>query len=78
MISDRREYTVIFHQSEEGGYWAQVPVLPGCYSQGKTMDETMRNIKEAIESHLEALRDDNREIPIEAELVIGGVKVAVG
>ena len=72
------EYTVIFHQAEEGGYWAEVPMLPGCYSQGETMDEAMRNIKEAIESHLEALRDDKQEIPIEEELVIGRVKVAVG
>jgi predicted RNase H-like HicB family nuclease len=72
------EYTVIFHRAEEGGYWVEVPVLPGCYSQGKTMDDTMRNIKEAIESHLDALREDKQEIPIEEELVIGRVKVAVG
>ena len=72
------EYTVIFHQAEEGGYWAEVPVLPGCYSQGKTMEETMRNVKEAIESHLEALRDDKQEIPTEEEFVIGRVKVAAG
>ena len=72
------EYTVIIHQAEEGGYWAEVPVLPGCYSQGETMDEAMRNIKEAIESHLGALRDDKQEIPIEDELVIGRVKIAVG
>jgi len=72
------EYTVIFHHAEEGGYWVEVPVLPGCYSQGNTMEEAMRNIKEAIESHLEALRDDKQEIPSEEELVIGRVKVAVG
>ena len=72
------EYTVIFHRAEEGGYWSEVPVLPGCYSQGKTVDETMRNTKEAIESHLKAMRDDNQEIPTEEEFVIGRVKVAVG
>ena len=72
------EYTVIFHHAEEGGYWAEVPVLPGCYSQGNTMEEAMRNIKESIESHLEALRNDKQEIPAEEELVIGRIKVAVG
>jgi len=72
------EYTVIFHHAEEGGYWAEVPVLPGCYSQGHTIEETMRNIKEAIATHLEALRDDKQEIPSEEEFVIGRVKVAVG
>lgn len=72
------EYTVIIHQADEGGYWAEVPVLPGCYSQGKTMEDTMRNIREAIEAHLGALREDKQEIPIEEELVIGRVKIAVG
>jgi predicted RNase H-like HicB family nuclease len=42
------EFTVILHPAEEGGYWAEVPVLPGCYSQG----ETFENIKEAIECHI--------------------------
>ena len=72
------EYTVILHQAEEGGYWAEVPALPGCYSQGETVEQTMRNVKEAIESHLEALREDKQEIPTEEELVIGRVKIAVG
>ena len=72
------EYTVILHQAEEGGYWVEVPALPGCYSQGETVEQTMRNVKEAIESHLEALREDKQEIPTEEELVIGRVKIAVG
>ena len=49
------EYTVILHPAEEGGYWAEVPALSGCFSQGETLEETLRNIKEAIESHLIAL-----------------------
>ena len=72
------EYTVILHQAEEGGYWAEVPALPGCYSQGETVEQTMRNVKEAIESHLEALREDKEEIPAEEGLVIGRVKIAAG
>jgi len=71
------EYTVILHQAEEGGYWVEVPALPGCYSQGETVEQTMRNVKEAIESHLEALREGKEEIPAEEELVIGRVKIAV-
>jgi len=43
------EYTVLFHRAEEGGYWVEVPDLPGCYSQGETMEE-------AIELHLETLQ----------------------
>ena len=70
------EYTIIMHQAEEGGYWAEVPALPGCYSQGESIEETMENIREAIETHLEALKEDQQEIPSEGELLIGKVEVA--
>jgi len=42
---------IILHKAEEGGYWAEVPALPGCASQGETKKETLANIKEAIELH---------------------------
>lgn len=70
------EYIVLIHQAEEGGFWAEIPALPGCYSQGETIEETMRNIKEAIEAHIVALKEDKQEIPTEEEFVIGRVKVA--
>ncbi len=40
---------VIVHQAEEGGYWAEVPAIPGCVSQGETHEELLSNIQEAIE-----------------------------
>jgi len=52
------EYTIIIHQAEEGGYWAEVPALPGCYSQGETLEEAMENTREAVEAHLKALKED--------------------
>lgn len=42
----------IVHEAEEGGYWAEVPALPGCATQGETMDELMANLHEAIEGWL--------------------------
>ena len=72
------EYTVIVFKAEEGGYWAKVPALPGCYSQGETMDETMQNIKEAIESHMAALVGDGQKVLQEPPSVIGRVEVGVG
>jgi predicted RNase H-like HicB family nuclease len=39
---------VIIHEAEEGGYWAEVPALPGCFSEAETMEEMLANIKEAI------------------------------
>ena len=45
---------VLIHSAEEGGYWAEVPALPGCVSQGETMDELRSNIRAAIEGWLSA------------------------
>ncbi len=45
---------IVVHEAEEGGFWAEVPALPGCASQGETMDELMQNIREAIEGWLRA------------------------
>lgn len=43
---------VVVHEAEEGGFWAEVPAIPGCATQGETMDELMRNLREAIEGCL--------------------------
>jgi len=43
---------VIVHDAEEGGFWAEVPAIPGCATQGETMDELLRNVHEAIEGCL--------------------------
>ncbi len=71
------EYTILIHQAEEGGFWSEVPALPGCYSQGETIDETLHNTKEAIESYLMALKEDQVAAPIEESLFIGKVRVEV-
>lgn len=44
---------VLIHRTEEGGYWAEIPALPGCVSEGDTLDEMVFNIKEAAEAWLE-------------------------
>ena len=46
-------FKVVFAPSEEGGYTALVPVLPGCISEGDTIEEAIANIREAIELYLE-------------------------
>ena len=45
---------VIVHEAEEGGYWAEAPAVPGCASQGETLDELLANMREAIEGCLSA------------------------
>jgi predicted RNase H-like HicB family nuclease len=42
----------IVHEAEEGGFWAEVPALPGCVTQGDTLEEVMSNLREAIEGWL--------------------------
>ncbi|HEY0455906.1 MAG TPA: type II toxin-antitoxin system HicB family antitoxin [Verrucomicrobiae bacterium] len=42
----------IIHKAEEGGFWAEVPALPGCFTQGETIDEVTRNLREAVEGWL--------------------------
>ncbi len=53
---------VLIYDEEYGGYVADVPQLPGCMSQGKTHDEVMANIAEAIDLYIEALTDEEREL----------------
>ena len=49
---------IILEPSDEGGYTVYVPSLPGCVSEGKTKEEAIKNIKEAIELYLEPVDDD--------------------
>lgn len=48
---------VIVHKAEEGGFWAEAPALPGCVSQGESLEAIRQNIQEAIELWLEAGND---------------------
>lgn len=49
---------VVLEPSEDGGFTASVPSLPGCISEGETREDALRNIREAIELYLEPVDDD--------------------
>ncbi len=49
---DRMKISVIVHDAEEGGYWAEVPSIPGCATQGETFEELLKNLYEAVEGCL--------------------------
>src|SRR5467141_3096059 len=51
------KYVVVIHEEAEGGFWAEVPALPGCYSQGESVDELMANVREAITGVLEVMKE---------------------
>jgi predicted RNase H-like HicB family nuclease len=52
------EFTVNVHKDEDGGFWAEVAELPGCITQGASIEEVEENVKDAIEAMLEGLIDD--------------------
>ena len=54
---------IILEPSDEGGFTALVPTLPGCISEGKTREEALKNIEEAIELYLEPIDDDESFSP---------------
>lgn len=72
-----KEHTVVVMKEQGPGYWVLVPSLPGCYTTGGTVDEALRTVKEAIESHIIALEEDGQEVPTETSSVVSKVKVTV-
>ncbi len=59
---------IVFEKSDEGGYTAYVPALPGCISEGDTREEAMANIRAAISLYLEPVEDD-LPVGLEAEIM---------
>jgi predicted RNase H-like HicB family nuclease len=60
---------IVVHEAEEGGFWAEVPALPGCVSQGETMDELFANMREAIQAWLDTAPPDDTQ-PTEPRQVV--------
>ena len=60
-----RTYTVKIVPAEEGGYWAYVPALPGCFTQGKNLEEIERMAQEAVEGFIQVLAERGKPIPVE-------------
>jgi predicted RNase H-like HicB family nuclease len=64
------KYTVILEPADEGGYVVSCPALPGCISQGETLEETLENIKEAILLVIEVLQEEGEQIPNETPEIV--------
>jgi len=69
------EFIVVLRKAEEGGYWAEVPNLEGCFTQGDTVEEVLNSAKDAISSHLAALAEDGQVIPEEGRVIVATVRV---
>lgn len=65
------DFTILIEQEEgDEGYYAYSPDLPGCYSNGSTVEETRRNMREAIQLHVEALLENQEPVPQPGKLVM--------
>ncbi len=64
------QYAIVLHPAEEGGYWSEVPALPGCASQGETLDDALENTRAAIRDWLAYLRDRGEAVPSSSDLVL--------
>ena len=62
-------FTVLYKKDPEAGYVAFIPSLPGCHTQGETIEETQKNVREAIEVYLESLKNHEEEIPQESAIL---------
>ena len=72
------DFTVLLEtDDEEGGYVVSCPSLPGCYSQGATINEALENIKEAIQVCLEDIQAQNKPIPEMSKTLVSSVAVVV-
>jgi predicted RNase H-like HicB family nuclease len=69
------EYVIVIHAAEEGGYWAEVPALEGCFAQGETVDELLIDARGAIQSHIEALAEDGQAVSPEGRIIIATVSL---
>jgi predicted RNase H-like HicB family nuclease len=64
-----QKYAIVIHEDPDGGYWAEVPALPGCYSQGETVDELKHNVREAITGVLEVWKEEGRQPDLKIQIL---------
>ena len=77
-MSRSRKFKVVLEQESDGGYSVHVPALPGCASQGDTLEEALKNIHEAIELYVWSLKDDGLPIPEEDHpIIVQDVEIVV-
>ncbi len=62
-------FKIVVHPEPAGGYWGEVPSLPGCYSQGENLDELQSNLREAISGYLEVLQTEGRSPDPEVQVL---------
>jgi predicted RNase H-like HicB family nuclease len=71
------EFLVVIHPAEEGGYWAEILDVEGCFVQGETIEKLLADAPLAIAAHIEALRADGQPLPQPRGVVLATVAAPV-
>ncbi len=69
-MSAELEYTVIVHKADEGGFWSEVPALPGAGSQGESLEEAIAQTKESIEAVIEVMKSRGEPVRASDDIVV--------
>lgn len=69
------EFSVVIEKDEKGCFFAYVPSLQGCYTQGRSLEEALRNIKEVIELHVEDRRAHGEALPHRRPVSFSSIEV---
>ena len=69
-----RKFKIILEKEPSGGFSVSVPSLPGCATQGETLEECIHNAKESIELYIESLKEDNLPMP-ESDVLLEEIEV---
>ena len=75
--AQKYQFPVIIEEDEDGYFVADCPSLAGCHTQGKSLEEAISRIREAIELHLEILKEEKQESPKLKPVSLTSVEVAV-
>lgn len=77
-MMQRRFKVILEWNEEEGGYTVTVPALPGCVTQGDTVEEALNNVREAIEGYIEVMKMKGIAVPeSDVQMLFGEVSVAI-
>ena len=69
------EYTILIHQAGDGGFWSEVPALPGCYSDGSNMEEVLKNTRETIEDYILSMKVARAGVPVKEDFIVSKVSI---
>lgn len=69
-------YTIVLERESDGGYHAFCPALPGCHTQGNSVDEAIDNSREAVALYIDSLRAHNEPLPVE-DILINPIEIAI-